>query len=155
MENDDWVGVGGLPSPFRPDEPFPGAIWIKPGETGGRQRIFGLRIEMAEDGIDRKVLDELPIGMLEASLAHYHGDHLRAAAEREFRLTSGPVDGLTDDFLRDLSRAYMAALSRGVKKPNVELAKQLGHDKTRTIERWVYLARQRGFLPKGRKGAAG
>ncbi len=60
---------------------------------------------------------------------------------------SPPTEGLTTEFLRLVADAYLAAVSRG-ERPNKALAEQVGHKKTRTVERWVYLARKRGLLPK-------
>lgn len=73
-----------------------------------------------------------------------------------YRLTRGPLDGLTDEFMGDLSRAYHAAVGRG-ERPNRAIYESLdGQYPIRTIERWVYLARQRGIMPPARKrGAAG
>jgi 8-oxo-dGTP pyrophosphatase MutT (NUDIX family) len=59
--------------------------------------------------------------------------------------TPGP-DGLTDDFLRHVAAAYRAAVvSR--KQPGPELAAQASVP-VRTVHRWVYIARQRGILPR-------
>ena len=74
-----------------------------------------------------------------------------------FVLTEPPPDGrLSDDFLRDVARAYTAAITRG-ERPNQTIAKSIknGGYPVRTIERWVYMARKRGFLPPTRKGAQG
>ena len=77
----------------------------------------------------------------------------RALVDIETRL-SPPIAGLDDDFLRQVAKAYSAAVARG-ESPNLALAEQVGHQRTRTVERWVYLARKRGFLPKVRSGAVG
>jgi hypothetical protein len=71
----------------------------------------------------------------------------------DYQLSTGPTDGLTDDFLCDVSRAYAAALARG-ERPNVAISEQVGHP-VKTVQRWVYLARQRGIMPRGRQGAPG
>jgi hypothetical protein len=73
--------------------------------------------------------------------------------DSEFRLKSGPTEGLTDEFLRDVARAYTAAVARG-ERPNKEIAKQTKYD-VKSAQRWVYLARQRGIMPRGRKGRVG
>jgi hypothetical protein len=73
--------------------------------------------------------------------------------DRDFTLKRGPTSGLTDEFLRDVSRAYMAAVARG-ERPNMAIAAQTGHV-AKTVQRWVYLARQRGIMPRGRQGKAG
>ncbi len=62
---------------------------------------------------------------------------------------SPPTAGLTADFLRQVADAYLAAVRRG-ERPNKALAAQVGHDNSRTVERWVYLARKRGLLPPSR-----
>jgi len=73
--------------------------------------------------------------------------------DRDYRLSAGPVDGLTDDFLRDVARAYAAAAARG-EPPNVAIARQTGYS-TKSVQRWVYTARLRGIMPRGRKGRVG
>lgn len=76
------------------------------------------------------------------------------AEDREFRLKScSPKEGLTDDFLRDVAKAYTAAVARG-ERPNKALADQTGYAK-KSVERWVYTARLRGIMPRGRKGQVG
>lgn len=81
----------------------------------------------------------------------------RAAAFRSnatYRLSEGPgSDGLTDDFLGQVARAYAAAMARG-ERPNVAMAEQTGYP-VRTVQRWVYTARQRGIMQRGEKGRAG
>jgi hypothetical protein len=74
-------------------------------------------------------------------------------SEREFCLTSGPTEGLTDDFLQALAKAYRAAVARG-ERPNVAIQEQTGYP-LKTVQRWVYTARQRGIMPKGSKGKVG
>jgi hypothetical protein len=74
-------------------------------------------------------------------------------ADVSFRLTSGPTEGLTDEFLHDVARAYAAAVARG-EPPNVAIHEQTGYP-VKTAQRWVYTARLRGIMPRGRKGAAG
>lgn len=71
----------------------------------------------------------------------------------DFVLTSGPTEGLTDDFLRDVKRAYDSALLRG-ERPNAAIAEQTGYAK-KSVERWVSKARDRGIMPRGRQGRAG
>ena len=79
---------------------------------------------------------------------------LTATAKAEFVLRSGPTDGLTDDFLRDVGRAYAAALARG-ERPNKAIAEQTGRD-IKSVQRWVYLGRNRGVIPPAaKKGRAG
>lgn len=70
-----------------------------------------------------------------------------------FRLTSRPTEGLTDEFLYEVARAYTAAVARG-ERPNKAIAEQTGYP-VKTAQRWVYTARLRGIMPRGRKGAAG
>lgn len=74
--------------------------------------------------------------------------------ESGYRLTAGPTGRTLDhDFLTNLARAYGAALARG-ERPNVAIARDSGYPR-RTVESWVLRARQRGYLPPARKGAAG
>ncbi|WP_328449101.1 hypothetical protein [Amycolatopsis sp. NBC_00438] len=82
------------------------------------------------------------------------------ASDRQFRLTpdQGPTEGLTDEFLALIKRAYDAARARG-ERPNASIREQLGGDtrgiSLKTVQRWVFTARQRGImLPPSRKGAA-
>lgn len=74
-------------------------------------------------------------------------------SDREFRLESGPAEGLTDDFLRGVAKAYEAAVLRG-EKPNVAISEQTGYP-LRSVQRWVYTARQRRIIPPGKPGKAG
>lgn len=72
----------------------------------------------------------------------------------DFCLSSGPpVDGLTDEFLQDVARAYAAAVARG-ERPNVAIAAQTGYPR-KSVQRWVYTARQRGIMPRGSRGRPG
>lgn len=64
-----------------------------------------------------------------------------------------PRSRLDDDFLRSVADAYMASVRAG-EWPNKALAKQ-ARVEIRTIERWVYLTRKRGFLPATRAGSIG
>jgi len=70
-----------------------------------------------------------------------------------FTLTSGPRAGLTDDFLEGVSRAYASAVARG-ERPNKAIAEQTGYP-LKTVQRWVYTARQREIMPKGKRGSVG
>lgn len=74
-------------------------------------------------------------------------------ADLDFRLNSGPANGLTDDFLQDVARAYAAAVARA-ERPNVAMAGQTGYP-LKSVQRWVYTARQRGIMPRGSKGRPG
>lgn len=77
------------------------------------------------------------------------------SSETAFRLdkTSRGDGPLSDDFLRLVAAAYYAALARG-ERPNKTLAKDASYA-VRTVETWVRTARDRGIMPKARKGAAG
>jgi hypothetical protein len=73
---------------------------------------------------------------------------------QSFELSASSANkGLTDGFLRDVACAYRDAASRGL-RPNVALAEQTGAAR-RTVEKWVYLARKKGFLPATRPGRVG
>jgi hypothetical protein len=75
------------------------------------------------------------------------------ALEDDFCLTKIP-ESLSEEFLRELSRAYRAAVVRG-EAPNVAIAEGTGAP-VRTVQRWVYEARKRGIMPPARaKGARG
>jgi hypothetical protein len=71
-----------------------------------------------------------------------------------YRLREAPRHGLTDEFLRDVARAYNAAISRGERRPNQVIAKDV-QVSPRTVQEWVAKARRRGIMPPGRKGAVG
>lgn len=95
---------------------------------------------------------QLPDGKLVPRARERRGGELEP--DREFRLTSGPgSDGLSDDFLRGVARAYAAARTRG-EKPNVSIAEQASYP-VKSVQRWVYLARQRGIMPRGQRGKVG
>ena len=81
------------------------------------------------------------------------GRGMETEVETAFRLEHGPTTGITDEFLRDVSRAYRAAHARG-ESPNVSISEQTGYP-LKTVQRWVYTARQRKIMPPGRKGSAG
>lgn len=68
-------------------------------------------------------------------------------------LSTPPGGRLTDEFLESVARCYRAAV-RERKRPGPELASQAGVP-VRTVQHWVYLARQRGILAPGRPGVAG
>lgn len=76
-----------------------------------------------------------------------------ASTSTAYRLSEVPNAGLTDEFLGRLRRAYFAAIQRG-EAPNKAIATDL-HLSRRTVERWVYIARQRGIMPPARTGAKG
>jgi hypothetical protein len=73
-----------------------------------------------------------------------------------YRLRSGPgPDGLTDNFLARVARAYAAAIARG-EPPNKTITEDLGPGTSpRTVERWVYEARKRKIMTAARMGARG
>ncbi|MFJ1763742.1 hypothetical protein ACIOD2_25745 [Amycolatopsis sp. NPDC088138] len=57
---------------------------------------------------------------------------------------------LTDAFLREVHRAYNAAIDRN-EWPALALAAQAGVSK-HTVRKWVYTARRRGIMPPGKQG---
>lgn len=68
------------------------------------------------------------------------------ALELEPLTLSAPPDGrLTDAFLSDVTRAYRAAVARGL-PPAVTLAELAGVEQ-RTAQSWFYKARKRGIMP--------
>jgi hypothetical protein len=60
---------------------------------------------------------------------------------------------LTDDFLRQVADAYLAARARSG-RPAVALAQQAKRE-VNTVRRWIRIARERGFLPPGRPSSGG
>jgi hypothetical protein len=74
------------------------------------------------------------------------------ADERDYVLGDGPIDGITDDFLRDVARAYASAVARG-EPSNKAISHQTGWP-IKSVQRWVYTARQRGIMPRGQRGVS-
>lgn len=67
---------------------------------------------------------------------------------------SKPPDGrLTDDFLSDVARMYLAMISEK-RSPGPAIAEAAGVP-VRTVHRWVAEARSRGILPRATRGKAG
>jgi hypothetical protein len=130
----------------------------------GRLRIRQLRIDgrHAPVPITRSDLLDLPLARVEAVMNAMAselapGDILTVESEEPdsaFRLPQGgPTAGLTDEFLRSVARAYIAAVQRG-ERPNVAMAEQTGYP-LKSVQRWVYTARQRGIMPRGSRGRPG
>lgn len=169
-------GVGGWIRVDESDVPgLPGPLYLRLAARGGVSDLY-----LAAEGgreVTAAQLREIPLGRLRA-MGNSRSDilagmmsapgpaildqldrafpkrrRLKDAPDTSARL-SPPASGLDDDFLRQVAAAYAAAVARG-ERPNRSLAEQVGHEKTRTVESWVYLARKRGFLPKGRPGAVG
>jgi len=68
-----------------------------------------------------------------------------------YRLRSMPPKGeLTDNFLKNVVRAYWSAANQGL-APAPTIASDTGAN-VRTVRSWVHKARQRGFMPPGRAG---
>lgn len=102
--------------------------------------------------VDRGVAERL--GIPKVPRLRRQSRRWQVADGDDFRLPAGgPTDGLTDDFLRDVARAYAAAVSRG-ERPNQAMAEQTGYPR-RSVERWVYTTRLRGMMPRGRRGKVG
>ena len=78
-----------------------------------------------------------------------------AQLDADYRLTQPPgPDGLSDEFLSRVRRAYVAASLRG-EPPNKTMAADV-QASPRSVERWVYEARRRGIMPPARaRGARG
>jgi hypothetical protein len=60
---------------------------------------------------------------------------------------------MTDDFLRDVARAYAIAARKGV-PPAPSIAKVAGVT-DRAVHKWIYTARKRGIMPPGTRGRVG
>jgi hypothetical protein len=150
-----------------------GTIYVRLGGEGATQ--LHLVADDAERGLTAADLRNLPLSRLIAVAASRPdivvgmegvGDphvleELEAAfpwpAQRGEQDTSArlapPANGLTDDFLREVSGAYLAAVARG-ERPNRALMQQVGDGfSKRTVERWVYMARKHGFLPATKQGS--
>lgn len=127
-----------------------------------RIRVRELRLDASAVPMPITAADlrEIPLARIEALLNSLmpwsEGDTLsdEDSTAVEFRLPEGgPTAGLTDDFLRSVARAYAAALQRD-ESPNVAMAEQTGYPR-KSVQRWVYTARQRGLMPRGSKGRPG
>jgi hypothetical protein len=85
-------------------------------------------------------------------------DKDQRAIDADYHLDAPPgPEGLTDEFLHRVARAYGAAIMRG-EAPNATIHKDVGFNPTkapRTVERWVYEARKRQIMRAARKGARG
>lgn len=123
--------------------------------------------------VKRSGLPEVPLSVL---ASHYTGGATRGwvadayrsqikdsgvpAVERVSEPTRSPDDPpplrapaggrLTDDFLRQVYRAYQAAVSRG-EWPAPALAEQTGVT-PHAVRKWIYTARRRGIMPQGKQG---
>lgn len=96
------------------------------------------------DDLMEEVLEEAP-AILARSGRKARSKHPGALA---------PPDGrLTDDFLKHVTELYRYHTSLG-KFPARAIAEECGVP-VRTVHRWVYEARNRGIMPKGRSGRAG
>jgi hypothetical protein len=71
----------------------------------------------------------------------------------EFRLEKSADGRITDDFLRNLSGMYLAAVN--AKQAPAPFISARANVPVRTVHRWVAEARRRGFLPPATKGRAG
>lgn len=86
-----------------------------------------------------------------------------ASAERptldvDYRLTEPPTGRLTDEFLRNVARAYAAAMVRGeapLQAMIADLRAAGAGDYRRAVERWVSTARRRGIMKPVKKGSRG
>lgn len=153
----------------------PGRLYLRLRDWDGRLRTSELYLDAGAGPapIDRADLRDLPLSNIEAVI-NSEPRHLLDRIDRppsdlstlasgppplpqydddEFRLERGPSEGLTDDFLGDVARAYAAAVARG-ERPNVAIAEQVSYP-LKTVQRWVYTARQRGIMPRGSKGRPG
>jgi hypothetical protein len=64
--------------------------------------------------------------------------------EPELPRLSAPENGLTDEFLREVAKAYDAAVAH--RMPPGEALAELAGVSPRTVHRWVYTARKRGLM---------
>jgi hypothetical protein len=60
---------------------------------------------------------------------------------------------MTDDFLETIARAYAIAALKGL-RPAPAIASKAGVS-PRTVHKWIYTARARGFMPPGTRGRVG
>jgi hypothetical protein len=155
---------------------LPGRLYVRLRESDGRLRAYEVYLDASpgSEPIERADLRDIPLSNIEAVVNSEAkqlldqidlpapdlstlASHFAATAPRfddaEFRLQRGPTDGLTDSFLRDVARAYAAAVARG-ERPNLSMAEQVGYP-LKSVQRWVYTARQRGIMPRGSKGRPG
>jgi len=64
-----------------------------------------------------------------------------------------PPEGLTDEFLREVARAYEIAVSRG-EHPAPAIASTSGVSVS-TVRKWVFIARKRQIMSAGQQGKVG
>jgi hypothetical protein len=125
------------------------SVW--PQVSEGNWVVASFASQFLEDGVKSETDPGTGARIMRVPKARREDDEVDV--EQEFRLEHGPAEGLTDDFLRDVARAYRAALARG-ERPNKSIADHAG-ESVRTVQRWVYTARQRKIMPPGKKGSAG
>ncbi len=168
--NGGWVALEG--------SSVPGLTYVRFRLVGKQLKVSEVYVRSDDQPIEPSDLRTLPLSLIE-SIANDElgriqfqavtepsppdlGEALATAfpggmsgdmpVEQEFRMTTGPQDGLTDEFLQEVARAYRAATARG-ERPNVAISKQTGYP-LKSVQRWVFTARQRGVMPPGRKGRA-
>jgi hypothetical protein len=75
-------------------------------------------------------------------------------ASEEFPALEPPAGRrMTDDFLREVARAYRLAARKGV-PPAPSIAENAGVT-DRAVHKWIYTARKRGIMPPGKRGRVG
>lgn len=76
--------------------------------------------------------------------------HRRDRGRPEVPPLRAPENGLTDEFLGHVARAYHQAVING-QSPAKQLAAEVGDGTSvRTVHRWIYTARKRGILTDSR-----
>jgi hypothetical protein len=126
---------------------FNPATWGHPEATHSWVSfMLGSQMDKLVEGLERGVVDGPKIVRAKRVRRNWRA----VTDDRDFNLAGGPTEGLTDEFLRDVARAYSAAVNRG-EQPNKSIAEQTSYS-MKTVRGWVYIARQRGIMPRGRRG---
>lgn len=109
----------------------------------GRMRVARLVIEA--DDVDTNMLRGVPLGRILA--------FLQAPAGATFKILPRPDGSDPDAFYRAVAETYNATIPHSHRPAHV--IAEASEVPVGTAHRWIAEARRRGFLPPGKKGAAG
>jgi len=138
------------------------ALTVHFGENSqGRRRIQILEVTFPE-GITGSLLRRLPLERIEQHIrtrpksVGWYGTSADAIAEfkRIYAALPGPTPRGSESFYRALAAAYLAQIREGVRTPATAIAEASGKPLS-TVRGWIHQARRNGYLPAGRRGAAG
>lgn len=169
------AGDGGwVRARFRPRDLPEQTVYVRFTPDGDRWRAVELRL----DDPSQEILRVIPLGRIEHAvnasergqavagqvvfgLAVGHEnptpDDLRAHFKDKRRVIASPIKlerpatrRLTDDFYKDVARAYTAAVAAG-RNPRKALA-EASATPADTVARWIAETRRRGYLPRAEPG---